>query len=139
MFKFRIKTITPYIVILVVAAVVLGLLYFATANISQWNNSPLAVITIAASVFAILEALVTWLRHWQENNVRDELKEVIDALSKSSAGMDIYALERESKLPSKILQDRINELILLGRIGIQISKNSRRIYFLVAVVPNITI
>ena len=124
----------PNLVVLVVATAVLALLYsLITRLTNQQNDSPLLVITIAASVFAVLEALVTLLRQWQESNVRNELKEIISVLSNTSTGMDIPALERETRLPKKILQDRINELILMGRVSIRAQPNANQVYSLVAV------
>ena len=83
-------------------------------------------------MFAIMEALVSWLRLWRENQKKDELIKVIEALSTSPKGMDIFALVRESRLPREILQDRVNELILLGRIGVRLTANNNREYFLIS-------
>ena len=83
-------------------------------------------------MFAIMEALVAWLRLWRENQIKDELIKVIEAQSTSPKGMDIDALQRESKLPREILKDSVNELILLGRIGVRLTANNNREYFLIS-------
>jgi hypothetical protein len=102
--------------------------------LSQLNNPALALgisaITIASSMFVIMEILVSLLKLWREDRNKKELIKIIDAQSLSPKGMDIFALERETKLPRKILLERINELILLGRIGVKITTNNQREYFL---------
>lgn len=74
----------------------------------------LSAITITAPVFAILDALVTWLKHWRENRTHSELIQVIEAQSLSPHGMDLTALEKTCRLPRSVLRARVHELVLLG-------------------------
>ena len=143
MVTYRLQILLRYVLAILVAIFVLAVPYsllFNTAamdRISQFSSPTQAIgfsiIAATASIFAIMEALVSWLKSWRENRIKSELVQVINALCTAPVGMDITALERESKLPTKVLQERVNELILLGRIGVRITANNHREYFLVGV------
>lgn len=125
---------------IVTAFVFIGLLYGLLLSdwifqiFNQLGNSQLAIgvsfITLATPIFAILEGLISWLRTIKEQRIRTELLKVIDAQSKSPEGMDIHALKRELDLPDGILQERVNELVLLGRLGVKLTPNNNREYYL---------
>lgn len=138
---YRLKSFIPYVIAVLVAIAVVAvpyslLLYFSSINtlVGIGSLTPavtFSIIAALASLFAIMDALVSWLKSWRENRVRNELVRVIDAQSKSPEGMDIDALGKETRLPRQVLQDRVNELILLGRIGVRQTPNNNREYFLV--------
>lgn len=122
----------------IAAMVVLYRLLFNAAVLpafEQVDSPTLAIgvsaIAVIAPVVAVTEALISWLKMWREARTKAELVKVIDAQSTAPHGMDIYALERASRLPRKILQERVNELILLGRIGVRITASETREYFLI--------
>ena len=136
MFYYRVKIFLKYIIAVLIAIIALVVLYGLFLIIGQFNNPSIALgisaIMVTAPMFAIMEALVAWLRLWRENQIKDELIKVIEAQSTSPKGMDIDALQRESKLPREILKDSVNELILLGRIGVRLTANNNREYFLIS-------
>jgi hypothetical protein len=74
--------------------------------------------------------MLSWPKSWRENRLKAELIQVIDALSGSPGGMDLEALQTESGLPTQVLRERVNELLLLGRIGVKITPNHHREYSL---------
>jgi hypothetical protein len=144
MTRYYLVTIGIYLLAILVAAgamVVLPnlILNATTPTILEQVDSPsLAVgvtaIAVIAPVVAVMEALISWLRLWREARLKAELVKVIDAQSSSPRGMDLSSLQRETKLPRKVLQDRVNELILLGRIGVKIKPDNQREYYLIGAV-----
>jgi hypothetical protein len=144
MISYRLTGFFVYACAIIVAIAIVVIPYSLLFNsrtlgvLTEFTSTPQAVgismIAAIAPIFAIMEALVSWLKSWRENRVRSELVKVIDAQSTSPKGMDINALERESRLPRRVLQDRVNELILLGRIGVRITPSSNREYFLIGAV-----
>jgi hypothetical protein len=144
MITYHLKSLAVYSMAILVALAVVAIPYSLLINtrtlgfLTEATSSPQAVgismIAAIAPIFAIMEALVSWLKSWRENRVRSELVKVIDAQSTSPKGMDINALERESGLPRRVLQDRVNELILLGRMGVRITPSSSREYYLIGAV-----
>ena len=144
MTRYYLVTIGIYLLAILVAAgamVVLPnlILNATTPTILEQVDSPsLAVgvtaIAVIAPVVAVMEALISWLKLWRESRLKAELVKVIDAQSSSPRGMDLSALQRETKLPRKVLQDRVNELILLGRIGVKIKPDNQREYYLIGAV-----
>jgi len=143
MVTYRLQIFLRYVLAILVAIFVLAVPYsllFNTAAMDRLSlfSSPtqaigFSIIAATASIFAIMEALVSWLKSWRENRIKSELVQVINALCTSPKGMDISALDRESKLPPQVLQDRVNELILLGRIGVRLTTNNTKEYFLVGI------
>ena len=141
MIRYQLNIYLRYFLAILIAFLALVLLYslFLTPNtlqtIEQSDNTPVALglsaIAVIAPIVAIMEALISWMKLWRESRINSELVKVIDAQSTSPKGMDISALERETKLPRNILQDRVNELILLGRIGVRLTPNNSREYFLI--------
>ncbi len=140
MIIYRLKIGLGYLTAMVVAVAVWVLVYrllFSSSTqgfIAESSNPTLAfgisTITVLAPLFAIMEALVSWLKTWRENRIKRELIRVIEALSTSPEGMDVEAIRRESGLPGGILNERVNELILLGRIGVKLTVNNHREYYL---------
>jgi hypothetical protein len=140
MFRYYLKHVLNIAGAMLVATLAASFFYALLFNrvaqtaILESGNPPLAfsisAIAVVAPVFAIMETLVSWLKSWRESQRNDELIRVVTAQSTSPQGMDIDALERESGLPRKILQSRVNELILLGRVGVKLSANNKREYFL---------
>jgi hypothetical protein len=141
MFAYRLKTwlVTIIAFLLAMASLAaLAILYNLVLNnrtfglMGQLNNTPLSLsisaITITAPVFAILDALMTWLRHWRESRTHSELIRVIEAQSSSPKGMDIFALEKACQLPKLILRERVHELVLLGRLGVRTTEHGREYY-----------
>ena len=90
----------------------------------------ISVITIVAPLVAILEALISWLKLLRDNRVKDEMIKVVAAQTTSPRGMDLAALESMSGLPHHVLIERVNELVLLGRIGVRLTPNNSREYYL---------
>jgi len=140
MFAYRLKILLTYLAAILVAALSLVLLYslvLTDRSLSMLGSleSPalalgISVITIVAPLVAILEALISWLKLMRDNRVKDEMIKIIAAQTTSPQGMDLAALETMSGLPPKVLHDRLNELILLGRIGVRLTPNNNRQYYL---------
>jgi hypothetical protein len=141
MISYRLTTLFIYVVAILVAMVIVVIPYSLLINspslglLGEFTNTTqalgISIIAAIAPIFAIMEAMVSWLKSWRENRTRSELVKVIDAQCTSPKGMDIDALARASKLPNRVLQERVNELILLGRIGVRITPSNTREYFLV--------
>ncbi len=147
MFRYLLKNILVYVLAVLAATAALLALYSASMGLYRLylklfplpvlgQNGITAVsigvstIAVIAPVIAIMEALISWLKLWREARLKAEMVRVIDAQSTSPGGMDIQALERASRLPHRIVQERVNELILAGRIGVRLDTDRRRIYFL---------
>lgn len=112
-------------------------LNFRTFDIlGGFNTSPLSTgitaISVTAPVFAIMDALLTWLKHWRENRIHGELIQVIEAVSTSPEGMDLYAIKKTCPLPILVVRERVHELILMGRMGVRMTDQDRREFFLIA-------
>ena len=140
MMSYRLKILLQYAGAILVAMLALVLIYSlflspVTETLVGELQAPLlefgiSVVTIVAPLVAIMDGLLTWLRMMRDHRVKRELIQVIEAQSTSPGGMDMDALERESGLPREILIERVNELILLGRIGVRLSTGNNREYFL---------
>ena len=140
MLIYRLKILLTYLAAILVATLALVLLYSllltdsTLATIGSLESPSLAlgisIVTIAAPLVAILEALISWLKWLRENRVKAEMIKVVAAQTTSPQGMDLAALETMSGLPPKVLHDRLNELILLGRIGVRLTPNNNRQYYL---------
>jgi hypothetical protein len=140
MVKYRFVIFGQYLLIILASAVLLWIFYgmilgdFIENVLGQSADSKLAlgisIITITAPIVSIIQGVTSWLRDLRENRIKSELIRVIDAQSKSPKGMDIFALIRESGLPHEILQKRVNELVLLGRLGVKLTPNNNREYYL---------
>jgi hypothetical protein len=142
MFRYYLKHVLNIAGAMLVATLAASFFYALLFNrvaqtaMQESSNPPLAfglsAIAVVAPIFAIMETLIAWLKDWRARQRNEELIQVIAAQSTSPLGMDILALTRESGLPRKILQSRVNELILLGRVGVKYSINSKREYFLIS-------
>lgn len=140
MLTYHLKTLLTYLAAILVATLALVLLYSLLLSdrslgaIGSLDSSSLAlgitIVTIAAPLIAILEALISWLKLWRDQRVKDEMIKVIAAQTTSPQGLDLVALEALTRLPRKVLLDRVNELILLGRLGVRLSADNRREYYL---------
>ncbi|MBP1702006.1 MAG: hypothetical protein H6Q38_1113 [Chloroflexi bacterium] len=140
MIAYRLKILLTYLAAILVATLALVLLYSLLLNDRSLGaigaiESPalalgLSIVTIAAPLVAILEALISWLKMLRDARIKDEMIKVIAAQTTSPQGMDFAALTTLTDMPPKVLIERINELILLGRIGVRLTPNNQREYYL---------
>jgi len=140
MITYRLKILLTYLAAILVATLALVLLYSLLLNDRSLGaigaiESPalalgLSIVTIAAPLVAILEALISWLKMLRDARIKDEMIKVIAAQTTSPQGMDFAALTTLTDMPPKVLIERINELILLGRIGVRLTPNNQREYYL---------
>ena len=140
MIAYRLKILLTYLAAILVATLALVLLYSLLLSDRSLGaigaiESPalalgLSIVTIAAPLVAILEALISWLKMLRDARIKDEMIKVIAAQTTSPQGMDFAALTTLTGLPPKVLIERINELILLGRIGVRLTPNNQREYYL---------
>jgi len=140
MIAYRLKILLTYLAAILVATLALVLLYSLLLSDRSLGaigaiESPalalgLSIVTIAAPLVAILEALISWLKMLRDARIKDEMIKVIAAQTTSPQGMDFAALTTLTDMPPKVLIERINELILLGRIGVRLTPNNQREYYL---------
>lgn len=140
MLVYRLKILLVYLAALLAATLALVGFYslFLTrllqSGIHGAAPSPVAAglsaVALAAPVFAVMDALLSWAKLWREGRAKAEMIRVIEALSGSPQGMDLFALVRESGLPRKILVERVNELVLLNRIKVRLTPGKQREYYL---------
>jgi len=140
MIAYRLKILLTYLAAILVATLALVLLYSLLLSDRSLGaigaiESPalalgLSIVTIAAPLVAILEALISWLKMLRDARIKDEMIKVIAAQTTSPQGMDFAALTTLTDIPPKVLIERINELILLGRIGVRLTPNNQREYYL---------
>lgn len=93
-------------------------------------STGLSAVALAAPVFAVTDALLSWLKLWREGREKAELIRVIEALSGAPQGLDLLTLARETGLPRKILLARLHELVLLDRVEVKLAPGKPREYSL---------
>ena len=96
MITYRLKILLTYLAAILVATLALVLLYSLLLNDRSLGaigaiESPalalgLSIVTIAAPLVAILEALISWLKMLRDARIKDEMIKVIAAQTTSPRG-----------------------------------------------------
>ena len=140
MVGYRLRRIGEVIAVILSSVVILALLFALFLSrliiglVEQAGNPVLtlgiSIAAIATPILVIMEGAGYLFRYLNERRIRAELIKVIDAMSSSPEGMDLDAIKHKSSLPKTILLERVNELILLGRVGVKLTANQNREYYL---------
>lgn len=140
MFLYRFKIIFVYLATLLLGSAALVGFYslflskMVASGIQGGLPSPvsngLSAVALAAPVFAVTDAILSWLKLWREGREKAELIRVIEALSGAPQGLDLLTLARETGLPRKILSARLHELVLLDRVVVKLATGKPREYSL---------
>ncbi len=140
MFLYRFKIIFVYLTALLLGSAALVGFYslFLSKMVSSgiqgglptpFSNG-LSAVALAAPVFAVTDAILSWLKLWREGRQKAELIRVIEVLSGAPQGLDLLTLARETGLPRKILSARLHELVLLDRVAVKLTPDKPRQYSL---------
>lgn len=140
MFIYRVKILLVYLTTLLLGSAALAGFYSlilsrsGSSGIQGGLPSPvstgLSAVALAAPVFAVTDAVLSWLKLWREGREKAEMIRMIEALSAAPQGLDLLALANETGLPRKVVTARLHELVLLDRVAVKLAPGKPRAYSL---------